>query len=195
MKKNAMIQRPLLKQSGRITGAWCACEQKGRQWQYTDLRSLCAQLLKDNILAYPIENFARFDQASKLVTLSVALALHDADIAYAKDRKLNIGILGMSPDGALASNLAYFKDYVEAGRKLGRGNLFIYTLASSPLAEASIHFGLQGPLAYIRNIEKPKERLLAQAQLLIKNEEVQAMLAVDFNSEEATCHFVSGEGA
>lgn len=180
---------------GWVKEAQCGCTQKVLQWQYNDLRLLCAQLLKDAVLKYPIENFARFDQASKFVTLSVALALYDAGITYAKDKKQNIGILGMSPDGALASNLVYFKDYVEAGRKLGRGNLFIYTLPSSPLAEAAIHFGLQGPLVYIRNAEKPKERLLAQAQLLIQNEEAQAMLAVDFNSVEATCHFISGEEA
>jgi len=45
-----------------------------------------------------------------------------------------------------------FLDYVQAGRKLGRGSLFIYTLPSSPLAEAAIHFGLQGPVLYIGSI-------------------------------------------
>ena len=180
---------------GWIKEAQCGCAEKGLEWKFTDFRSLCAQLLKDNVLSYPIENFARFDRASKFVTLSVALALYDAGINYAKDKKQNTGILGMSPDGAFDSSLAYFKDYVEAGRKLGRGNLFIYTLPSSPLAEAAIHFGLQGPLAYIRNSEKPKERLLAQAQLMIENKEAQVMLAVDFSSAEATCHFISGERA
>lgn len=185
----------MFKGCGWVEKLRCGCSRKDIQWQYADFRSLYAELFKDTVLTYPIENFARFDQASKLVTLSVALALYDASIHYAKDKKQNIGILGMSADGALASNLVYFKDYVEAGRKLGRGNLFIYTLPSSSLAEAAIHFGLQGPLVYIRNTEEHKEKLLAQAQLIIQNEEAQAMLAVDFNSVEATCHFISREGA
>jgi len=184
----------MVKGCGWVKEEVCGCTEKRLQWQYTDLRSLYSELLKDTVLAYPIENFGRFNQNSRFVTFSIALALYDAGIAYGKDKKQDIGVLGMSPDGALTSNLTYFKDYVEAGRKLGRGNLFIYTLPSSPLAEAAIHFGLQGPLVYIRNAEKPKERLLAQAELLIQNKEVQAMLAVDFNSVEATCHFISGEG-
>ncbi|TRZ93705.1 hypothetical protein D4R78_07925 [bacterium] len=176
---------------GWIKEVQCGCVEKGIEWKFTDFRSLCAQLIKDNILVYPIENFARFDQASKLVTLSVALALYDASIHYTKDKKQDIGILGMSPDGALASNLAYFRDYAACGRKLGRGNLFIYTLPSSPLAEAAITFGLQGPLAYIRHTDKPEENLLAQAELMIKNKDALAMVVVAWDINRATCHFVA----
>ncbi len=161
-------------------------------WQYADLRSLCAELLKEAVLAYPIENFGRFDAASRLVALSVALSLYDANIHYAKDKKQDIGILGTSPDGAMDSNLVYFRDYAQAGRKLGRGNLFIYTLPSSPLAEAAIHFGLQGPLAYIRHTNKPEENLLAQAKLMVRNKAAQAILAVSFGINEAACTCIQG---
>ena len=51
-------------------------------------------------------------------------------------------------EGSLQSDLEYFRDYLEGGRTLSRGNLFIYTLPSSPLGEAAIHFGLLGPLLY-----------------------------------------------
>jgi hypothetical protein len=176
---------------GWIKEGQCGCNQKGLQWQYADQRFLCTELLKDAVLAYPIENFGRFDAASRLVALSVALALYDANIHYAKDKKQNIGILGTSPDGALDSNLAYFRDYVEAGRKLGRGNLFIYTLPSSPLAESAIHFGLQGPILYMRNFKKPQENLLAQAQFMIKNKDALAMVVVAWDVKRATCHFVA----
>lgn len=181
----------MLRESGWIKEGRCGCAQKGLEWQYTDLRSLGAQLLKDNVLAYPIENFARFDQASKLVTLSVALALYDADIPYARDRKQDIGIVSMSPDGALDSNLAYFQDYVAHGRKLGRGNLFIYTLSSTPLAEASICFGLQGPLVYLQYLEKPEENLVTRAQSMVRNREAHAMMAVIVDDTSAACHCVS----
>ena len=182
----------MIKGYGWIKEGQCGCNQKGLLWQYADLRLLCAELLKDAVLSCPVENFGRFDAASRLVALSVALALYDADIHYAKDKKQDIGILGTSPDGALDSNLAYFRDYVEAGRKLGRGNLFIYTLPSSPLAEAAIHFGLQGPILYMRTLEKPEENLLAQAELMLRNKAAQAILAVSFSVNEASCKCIQG---
>ncbi|MGQ9499188.1 MAG: hypothetical protein ACUVQ6_02265 [Dissulfurimicrobium sp.] len=40
----------------------------------------------------------------------------------------------------------YFRDYLDSGRRLARGALFIYTFPSSLLGEAAIHFGLKGPL-------------------------------------------------
>ncbi|MCX5714393.1 MAG: hypothetical protein NT033_06210 [Candidatus Omnitrophica bacterium] len=177
---------------GWVKDSRCGCGQKKFQWHYADQRSLCAQLLKDTVLAYPIENFGRFDAASRLVVLSVALALYDADIHYAKDKKQDIGILGTSPDGALDANLAYLRDYAQAGRKLGRGNLFIYTLPSSPLAEASIHFGLQGPILYLRNLAKPEDYLLAQAELMVRDKATQAILAVSLGINEATCKYIQG---
>ncbi len=183
----------MIKGHGWVKEGVCGCAAKKLQWQYADFRLLCAQLIKDLVLARPIENFGRFNQDARLVTLSIALALYDANIHYAKDRKHDIGILGTSSNGALDSNLAYFRDYVEAGRKLGRGNLFIYTLPSSPLAEAAIHFGLQGPLLYIRHSEKPEENLLIQAESMAANKEASAMITVVLNSKEAAAHFVSLE--
>jgi hypothetical protein len=182
----------MVKGYGWIKEGQCGCNQKGLLWQYADLQLLCAELLKDAVLAYPIENFGRFDAASRLVVLSAALSLYDANIHYAKDKKQDIGILGTSPDGALDSNLAYFRDYAQAGRKLGRGNLFIYTLPSSPLAESAIHFGLQGPILYMRNLQKPQDYLLAQAELMVRNIAAKAILAVSFGINEAACKCIQG---
>lgn len=172
-------------------GEWGVSEKKGLQGKCSNLLSLYAQLLKDSLFAYPVKSFARFDEHSRLVTLSVALALHDAGITYAEGKKKDIGLLGTNPDGALATNLAYFRDYIEHGRKLARGNLFIYTLPTSPLAEAAIHFGLQGPLLYLRDPEKPEERLLAHAELMIRNKEARTLLAVVFDSTNAVCQVLS----
>ena len=190
-----MSENSILKVNARgwVNGLHCGCDRKSIQWQSDDLRSLYAQLLKDAVFTYPVKNFARFDEASRLIILSVALALHDAGIAYTEGEKQDIGILGTSPDGALVSNLAYFRDYTEHGRKLARGNLFIYTLPTSPLAEAAIHFGLQGPLLYLRDSEKPEERLLAHAELMIQNKEAHTLLAVIYGSKKATCYVVSGD--
>ena len=64
-------------------------------------------------------------------------------------QKRNIGLMGASEAGCLASNRAYFQDYLGGGRTLARANLFVYTLPSSPLAESAIHFGLMGPMVYM----------------------------------------------
>ncbi len=185
----------MIKGRGWIKDGQCGCDRRGLLWQYDNLQLLSAQLLKCAVLAYPIENFGRFDAASRLVVISAALALHDAGIPYAKGKKQDIGILGTSPDGALDADLAYFRDYAQAGRKLGRGNLFIYTLPSSPLAEAAIHFGLQGPSAYIRQANNPEENLLAHAQLWAQSNAAQAILAVSFSANEAVCKFIPGSSA
>ncbi|MFH0985029.1 MAG: hypothetical protein V1882_05780 [Candidatus Omnitrophota bacterium] len=185
-----MISR--IKGRGWVQETQCGCDQKSLQWQYDDLRSLYAQLLKDAVFAYPVKNFARFDEASRRVTLSVALALHDAGITYAEGKKQDIGLLGTNPEGALVSNLAYFRDYAEHGRKLARGNLFIYTLPTSPLSEAAIHFGLQGLLLYLRDPEMPEASLLAHAQQMIQNKEAHTLLAVVHDGKTATCQVISG---
>ncbi|MDD2703422.1 MAG: hypothetical protein PHC33_05400 [Candidatus Omnitrophica bacterium] len=182
----------MLKRRGWIKENSCGCSGKGREWRYTDLRSLCVQLLADSVLAHPIDNFGRFNRESRLIVLSSALALYDAGIVYGRDRKQDIGIVGTSTDGSLSSNLDYFRDYASCGRTLGRGNLFIYTLASSPLAESSIHFGLQGPLVFLRYADDPEERMLAEAEFMIRNGDASALLAIVFDSQKADCHYLSG---
>jgi hypothetical protein len=183
----------LVKGSGWIKEGSCGCPGKNKEWQYTDVRSLCAHLLADSVLAYPIDNFGRFNRESRLVVLSAALALYDAGIVYARDRKQDIGIVGTSADGSLSSNLDYFRDYASCGRTLGRGNFFIYTLASSPLAETSIHFGLQGPLVFLRHAEDPEEKMLAQAEFMIQNRDARVLLAVVFDPQKAACYYLSGD--
>jgi hypothetical protein len=145
------------------------------------------QLLKDAVLAYPIENFGRFNHDSKLVILAIALALYDAGIAYAKDKKQNISILGTNTSGALDANLAYFNDYVANGSTLGRGNLFIYTLPSSPLAEAAIHFGLTGKLLYLGFAKNTEKESLKYALNMLKTELTKTMLLVNANPKKASC--------
>lgn len=182
----------MIKGYGWIKEGQCGCGKKGFLWQSVDLPLLCAQLLRDAVLAHPIENFGRFNRASRLVALSVALSLYDANIYYNKDKKMDVGILGTSSDVSLNSNLEYFRDYAQAGRKLGRGNLFIYTLPSSPLAESAIHFGLQGPMLFIRNLENPEEDLLAQAVMMTRNKIAQTILTVSFSEKEAICRCIQG---
>ncbi len=107
-----------------------------------------ASLSKKGIFSHPFKNFGRLDALSKTAAYGVALALQDAGIEYSPVLKQDIGLIGTSKEGSLRTDIEYFKDYIEGGRTLSRGNLFIYTLPSSPLGEAAIHFGLTGPLLY-----------------------------------------------
>jgi len=168
-------------------GTECGCAGKARHWGYTDLRMAYKQLLENAVLAYPIENFGRFDQVSKLTILAIALALYDSGIAYAKDKKQDISILGTNTCGALEANLTYFNDYIANGRILGRGNLFIYTLPSSPLAEAAIHFGLTGKLLYLGFAKNTAGESLKYALNMLKTEIYKTILLVNANSEKASC--------
>jgi hypothetical protein len=172
--------------TGWITQNKYGCQKRRIQREYSDLKSLYNRL-QPEVFKYPVENFLRFDTLSKLTTLSIALALYDARITYAKEKKQDISILGANSNGALAANLTYFNDYITNGRTLARGNLFIYTLPSSPLAEAAIHFGLTGKLLYLgftKNIEKES---LKYALNMLKTEIHKTVLLVNANSEKASC--------
>ena len=134
---------------------------------HDDWRDLHRRLHAESVLAAPFPRFGQFDEDSRRVTLCVALALQDAGIDCAQDRPRDTGLLVSSVDGAGAANAAYFQDYLAGGRTLGRSRLFIYTLPTSPAAEAAIHFGLTGPIIYVgRSAPDPAAALHDCARLL-----------------------------
>lgn len=164
------------------------CVMKGLRVRYKDATSFDG-LSKKGIFSYPFKNFGRFDPVSKMVCYSVALALKDADESYSPDIKKDMGIIGTNTDGSLQSDIDYFKDYVDCGRKLSRGNLFIYTLPTSPLAEAAIHFGLQGPLLYITSGCLDVPLIIRTAEEMMLLNETQSVLA-GVNSKDEAVYFV-----
>lgn len=175
---------------GWISRDHYGCAAKGIKQSYEDISALYSRLLKDSALRQPIKNFGRFNRPSKLACCAVALALHDAGVVYPFKEKQDIGIIGTNERGCLNSNLRYFKDYVDTGRKLARGNLFIYTLPSNPMAEAAIHFGLGGPLLYLSAGRDCATVMMRRAEALILQEEARAMLAVKIDETDATCYFL-----
>lgn len=160
---------------------------RGRCADYDGARALYTQLLAQRILPSPIKNFGRFDSAARLGCFTAALALDDAGIACSENEKLDVGVSGTSVEGSLRANIEYFRDYVDCGRTLARGNLFIYTLGSSPLAEASIYFGLRGPLLYMMFSERRVENVLRNAAGMVINSEASAMLAFYADKSEGIC--------
>jgi 3-oxoacyl-[acyl-carrier-protein] synthase II len=173
---------------GWVTGDKFGCENKEILSDHEGIMSLYAKLRRDSILLADIKNFGRFDIHSKLVCCAAALALHDAGIVPSDDVKKSFGIVGTSEEGSLHSNEKYFRDYVEEGRELARGALFIYTLPSSSLAEAAICLGLSGPMMYIGVEEDHIAKALSHAETMIKHGEAETMLAVCYSETEAKCY-------
>ncbi len=149
--------------------------------------------LRKKIFPLPFKNFGRLDSVSRMTCYAVALALKDAGIKYSLNRKQDIGIIGTNTSGSLQSDINYFKDYLDSGRTLSRGNLFIYTLPTSPLAEAAIYFGLQGPLLYMTLSQPGTAALLRDAGNMIVCGETSAMLAVKADEAEAVCFVLTQE--
>ncbi len=142
-------------------------------------------LAKRDIFSHPFKNFGRLDTISKMTAFGVSLALQDAGIEYSPTEKQDIGIVGTNAEGSLRSDIAYFRDYLESGRTLSRGNLFIYTLPSSPIGEAAIHFGLQGPVLYAAGDGRALSAVLDTAKEMILADEAPVMLAGKAEADEA----------
>jgi 3-oxoacyl-(acyl-carrier-protein) synthase len=142
-------------------------------------------LSRRGIFSRPFKNFGRLDEVSKLVCYAVALALKDAGDSYDCHLKKDMGLIGTNADGPLQSDIDYFRDYIEGGRKLSRGNLFLYTLPSSPLGEAAIHFGLQGPVLYMSSGHASLPAVLRTASEMLMLGETQSVLAGMNTKDEA----------
>ena len=149
-------------------------------------------LAKKGIFAYPVKNFGRFDRVSRMTCFGVALALSDAGIGYSATRKQDIGIIGTNAEGSLRSDREYYRDYINSGRTLSRGNLFIYTLPSSPVGEAAIHFGFLGPLLYAAGEENSLVPLLDTAEEMILAGEAPVMVAGKAEEDHAVFLVLDG---
>ena len=150
---------------------------------------------KREIFLYPFENFGRLDAASKMTCCAVSLALKDTGLTYPLHRKPDIGIAGTNSSGCLSSDVRYFKDYLDHGRTLARGNLFIYTIPSSPVSEAAIHFGLQGPLFYMTGPESPLAGLVDMAAEIICLDEASMMLIGTATENNALFFTMAGDSS
>lgn len=156
----------------------------GREHRFSEGEGL-AGLARQGLFSHPFRNFGRLDTASRLTCAAVALALQDAGIAYSPAEKQRIGMIGAGSVGSLESDLAYFRDYADNGRTLARANLFIYTLPSSPLGEAAIHFGLTGPVLYATGGNDVFASSLTMAAGMVAEGEAGRMLAGWVTPDEA----------
>lgn len=149
-------------------------------------------LAKNDIFSHPFKNFGRLDAISKMTAYAVSLALRDAGIEYSPTQKQDIGIIGTNASGSLKSDIEYFTDYIRSGRTLSRGNLFIYTLPSSPLGESAIHFGFLGPLLYAARPDASLIAILDTAEEMVLAGETTMMVAGRAEEDEAIFFIAAG---
>lgn len=178
---------------GWVTREAYGSVRSGQQWSFAAGEDLSSPSRK-GLFTHPFKNFGRMDAVSKTTACAVALALLDAGIEYGPDRKQDIGIIGTGREGSLRTDRDYFRDYIEGGRTLSRGNLFIYTLPSSPLGESAIHFGLQGPLLYGVTAPYALHPVMEQAASMIAGGEAAMMLAGQSEENESLFFALGREG-
>jgi 3-oxoacyl-(acyl-carrier-protein) synthase len=169
---------------GWLTNSEYGCIGLGQQQAYEAGEGINS-LSKRGIFSYPFKNFGRLDSISRMTAYAVALALRDAGIDYSPTKKQDIGIIGTNAEGSLRADIAYFRDYVDGGRTLSRGNLFIYTLPSSPIGEAAIHFGFLGPVLYTAGQDASIVNVLDTAEGMILAKETPVLLAGRGEEDEA----------
>lgn len=181
---------------GWLDGQAFGCVRRRERTVYGGQAGVLAPWRRPDLMGGAVKNIGRFDAVSRLICCACALALRDAGLSVEECRKQAIGLVGANAEGSLAANRAYFADYLQAGRKLGRGNLFIYTLPTSPLAEATIHFGLQACLLYVGFPAGGLPELLNTAAQLITDGQAARLLAVRADGQAATGFLLSpAEGA
>jgi len=128
-------------------GDSCGGFRRGTKFAIAGEREQYKKLLAEGILLEKVRSFGRFDLDSKRIFIVASLAMFDAGLALNNVRK-DIGLVRCNHLGSAMSNVGYWQDYLAGGRSLARGNLFIYTLPTSGLAEVAVAFGLTGNLSY-----------------------------------------------
>ncbi len=190
-----MKSNPVLLGAGWIEPRRCGRLRSDKVWSLQDDLDLDQLGRHPDLFPVRPKNYARFDRPSRLTCCAVALALLDAEHAVQPDAPQPIGILGSHRGGSQTANRAYFDDYLACGRTLGRGNLFIYTLPTSPLAESAIHFKLGGPCFHVTPAQAPLSDLLAIGTRLIQDSQCREILLVVSDDNSATALLLGPVGA
>ncbi len=160
---------------GIVTDDNISVKYKKQTWSYDGIKKL-SRCLKDNqIIQASIKDFGRLDEVSKKTVAATALALFDSS---GKSPNSNIGIIGSNETGSLISNFHYFKDYVDSGRKMGRGNLFVYTLPTASISAASIAFGFKGPVFFEMYTQSDFSRLAWNVKKTMSDLDCTGMIVV-----------------
>jgi hypothetical protein len=164
----------------------------GRSWQKpSPPSSATADML--SIIDRQVKYFGRLTTESRFGLCAASIALREAHGQPSDGRE--IGIISSSSDASLRDNQEYFRDYVDAGRSLGRGNLFIYTLPTSVAGEIAIALLLTGPCMFVHAEKLPLMSLIRNGERIVADGEAEGMICLWSEPDAALAFAIdSGEG-
>ncbi len=139
------------------------------------------------------DHFGRFSPDAQLFCIGCAMALEDAGIITATARKRS-GILVADNFEHESDQHTYFKDYVDAGRSMGRSSLFVHTLPTSAAADASVCLQIGGPLLYSRDDAGIWTGLLITAADLLAEENIDSIITACRSGESLLCLVLAKSG-
>ncbi len=96
------------------------------------------------IFKSPLLRYGRFDRYTKLGCAGIALAVRDAGLDEAQEKR-PVGIVLSTEYESYASDLDYYQTTQEENGAYASPNLFSYTLPGIVLGEMAIHFKMTGP--------------------------------------------------
>ncbi|MFH0753417.1 MAG: hypothetical protein V2A70_02480 [Candidatus Omnitrophota bacterium] len=197
-EEGIMIMRPFQENPVSVTGmayvvnGRCGAVGQKMSWSCQSPKDASRMLQSQGFIQELPKNWGRFDALS-LTTLAAALwGCVDAGLPMAQGKR-RIGIVGSNLEGSLDSNRVFFADYMDAGRKSARSNLFVYTLPTTPLAEVALFCGFTGPVWHQQQTCSGVGGLVSAGALCASQDDIDAMLAVWAGSKEAVC-FVLQKG-
>jgi 3-oxoacyl-(acyl-carrier-protein) synthase len=136
------------------------------------------------LLPRPVKYFSRMPPEAQLCLCAATLAMRET---HWLGQNREVGLLTAGFDGTLAADGQYFTDYVASGRKLGRANLFVYTLPTSAASAVCIAIGLTGPAIHLQAHPFSLASLIRQARQMVADGEAAGMLALWSDPRAAVC--------
>lgn len=137
-----------------------------------------------------VKYYPRMTREARCALGAAHLALRA--VGWRADSSREVGLIAAGYEGCLEADKNYFRDYLSAGRSMGRGNLFIYTLPTSTLGEVAIALRLTGPSLHIHDGIRPIGALLDHARRLIDDREAAGILCLWSDSNAAVCFAADG---
>ncbi len=129
-----------------------------------------------DIFPRPLARYGRFDTYTKAGCAGIALALSDAGLAQAEEKR-PIGMVTSSKYECLETDMNFYKTTLVQGGKLSSPNLFSYTLPGIVLGESAACFRLTGPTFCVGDKDGEGMAAMLTASDILRAEKTPIMLA------------------
>lgn len=149
----------------------CAASRSG--WQQVSSDDLFLIPPLSTVAARKSSRFGRFDQYTRLGCAAAGLALHDAGLIAAGQRRIGFILAGQY--GSFVTDLAFYETTAGNGQ-FASPNLFSYTLPNIMIGECALQFGLTGPTYCLDSDGGRGIGALNESAWLLAEDAVDAML-------------------